>query len=85
MCIICTNNYDINITYLDCDSCKKIKKLPQNLYKLKYLNIKNTNITELSPYYLKLIFLNISNTSVTKLYNYSKLKKLLCNTSNIKY
>ena len=66
MCIICRNEYDRHIEYLDCKGCKNIKTIPNFLYNLKYLNISNTKIQKLSPYYKLLLNLNISNTKINK-------------------
>lgn len=83
MCILCTKKYSMDIEIINCNSCKKIKYLPSNLYNLKSLNIENTNIKTLSPYYINLLNLNIKNTKINKLYNYPYLKKIICSYSKI--
>ena len=77
MCILCSKNYSKDIKIINCNSCKKIRRLPKNLYNLKSLNIENTNITIIPYSYNNLVNLNIKNTKITQLPNFEYLKKLI--------
>lgn len=42
MCIICTNEYDTNLTILNCLSCNEIKEIPKEFVNLEILHCYNT-------------------------------------------
>ena len=86
MCIICSKTYTLDITYLNCNSCKNIRRLPDNLINLKYLNCENTNISSIPNYYINLKYLNIRNclniTIIPK--HFYNLEKIVCSNTQIK-
>lgn len=76
MCIICEGNYDINMTRLNCLSCKKIKTIPI-LPNLQELNCWDTKITEI-PVLPNLKILECYFTNIQKLPILPNLEKLYC-------
>jgi hypothetical protein len=78
------NNYTFNnLIYLDCSNTNLIK-LPKKLNNLKYLNISNTLIEDIS--YLELNNLNIlyANHTILKKLNYNTIELIILDLSNNK-
>jgi hypothetical protein len=44
MCILCTKVYDLNLTRIDCNNCRRVTKIPKDLTKITYLRCQNTKI-----------------------------------------
>ena len=86
MCIICTKDYTINATKLDCRDCKNIKEIPKKLVKLKDLNCNRCeNIKEIPKELVNLKKLSCSNTQVKEISKeLVNLKYLDCEHTQVK-
>ena len=67
MCIICSGNYDINSTYLNCSFCKNIKKIPKKLINLTELNCNYTKIKKIPKKFINLTNLHCEKTQIKKI------------------
>lgn len=80
MCIICTGDYDINLTKLDCKCCNKIQEIPKELVNLIYLNcFKCTNLLYIPKELINLKKLEIRRTKV------KRIPKELMNLRHVKF
>jgi len=83
MCIICEDNYDINITELDLNKCQTIKEIPilPNLQKLDCYECKNIKEIPNLPNLQRLV---CSNTDIKEIPHLSNLQQLICSNTDIK-
>jgi Leucine-rich repeat (LRR) protein len=65
MCIICTGDYDVTLTELDCSWCSTITEIPDTLTNLTTLYCWKTNVTMIPDTLTNLTTLVCSNTKVT--------------------
>jgi hypothetical protein len=78
MCGICYGDYDENTTFLNCNDCLFLEKLPENLGNFEGLDCSNCPFLEKLPENLeKLKYLNC--------YDCSRLQKLPDNLQNLEY
>ncbi len=85
MCIICTRNYDISLTYLNCYKCKDIKEIPKELVNLNGLDCCNTQIIAIPKELINLTYLCVHNTQIKEIpKELTNLTYLFCDGTLIK-
>jgi hypothetical protein len=67
MCILCTKSYTTNIIRINCDGCRKVTKIPDNLTKLRYLQCRNTKIKKIPKTLTSLQVLECYNTKIQEI------------------
>ncbi len=86
MCIICTKDYNINMTELNCFGCKYVKYIPKELINLKSLFISFTNIKFIPYQFINLTYIDCYQSAIISLpHTLINLKKIDCSRTNIKF
>jgi Leucine-rich repeat (LRR) protein len=67
MCFICIEDYDIDLSELNCNKCNKIKEIPKGLVNLRNLDISNTQIKEIPKELINLNNLWCDNTKIKEI------------------
>jgi Leucine-rich repeat (LRR) protein len=67
MCILCTKSYTTNIIRINCDGCRKVKKIPDDLTNLRYLQCRNTKIKKIPKTLINLQVLECYNTKIPEI------------------
>ena len=84
MCIICENNYTIDLEYLNISNCKTVCEIPNTLTNLKHINCEYTNINYIPKEFINLLILNCRHSDIVDLPNtLTKLEDLNCNNTAI--
>jgi len=82
MCIICTNEYTVDTTYIEC--CSEVTVIPDTLVNLTFLYCTSTKITVIPDTLVNLTNLYCNDTKITKIPdNLVNLSKLYCSDTNI--
>jgi len=74
MCILCSDNINTTITFLDCSGCQNVKSVPDIFPELIFLVIYNTNIETLPASSNKLKGLYMYNTKVKFIPDYPNVR-----------
>lgn len=67
MCIICTGDYDINLTELNCSNCNDIVEIPKELVNLKQLRCYYTEITNIPKELVNLEYLSCFGNEINEI------------------
>ncbi len=86
MCIICNNDFNVNLTQLNCYGCKNIKDIPKILINLEFIDISYTNIYQIPIEFYKLKTIICNSSSIMNISDsFSNLEHLDCYKTNVLY